>query len=271
MEEYIAVKSKLKLGKAAYPDGIPPEALKLCDFHDIMLSFANKLFLDDKALLTGIIKQARELLLRLENESAKVGLNLNAKKTKLMAYNQVVPVVIQNRSGNLVYQQRKVTKRMLRMCLNILWEQKLPDEQLYQELSALTEEIKTRSMKLAAHCVRHPDTVNYKLVLWEPPNGQRSHGRPRINYINNFKSDVGGAPVPDDRQRGKACALGTGTSGSLTKPLVPTTRVANSESQIRLRNAHHLHIPWSRTNTYKNSFFLYTARLWNRLPSEVTG
>ncbi|KAI8494389.1 hypothetical protein Bbelb_276150 [Branchiostoma belcheri] len=45
MEEYIAVKSKLKLGKAAYPDGIPPEALKLCDFHDIMLSFANKLFL----------------------------------------------------------------------------------------------------------------------------------------------------------------------------------------------------------------------------------
>ncbi|KAI8482928.1 hypothetical protein Bbelb_393460 [Branchiostoma belcheri] len=46
MEEYIAVKSKLKLGKAAYPDGIPPEALKLCDFHDIMLSFANKLFLE---------------------------------------------------------------------------------------------------------------------------------------------------------------------------------------------------------------------------------
>ncbi|KAI8518905.1 hypothetical protein Bbelb_021620 [Branchiostoma belcheri] len=46
MEEYIAVKSKLKLGKAAYPDGIPPEALKLCDFHDIMLSFASNLFLE---------------------------------------------------------------------------------------------------------------------------------------------------------------------------------------------------------------------------------
>ncbi|KAI8503809.1 hypothetical protein Bbelb_187800 [Branchiostoma belcheri] len=55
------------------------------------------------------------------------------------------------------------------------------------------------------------------------------------------------------------------------QPLVPTTRDANSQSQLRLRNAHHLHIPRSRTNTYKNSFFLYTARLWNRLPSEVTG
>ncbi|KAI8487536.1 hypothetical protein Bbelb_347700 [Branchiostoma belcheri] len=55
------------------------------------------------------------------------------------------------------------------------------------------------------------------------------------------------------------------------QPLVPTTRVANSQSQLRLRNAHHLHIPRSRTNTYKNSFFLYTARLWNHLPSEVTG
>ncbi|KAI8493851.1 hypothetical protein Bbelb_281980 [Branchiostoma belcheri] len=53
--------------------------------------------------------------------------------------------------------------------------------------------------------------------------------------------------------------------------LVPTTRIANSQSQLRLRNAHHLHIPRSRTNTYKNIFFLYTARLWNHLPSEVTG
>ncbi|KAI8483384.1 Endothelial cell-specific molecule 1 [Branchiostoma belcheri] len=44
-------------------------------------------------------------------------------------------------------------------------------------------------------------------------------------------------------------------------PLVPTTRDANSQSQLRLRNAHHLHIPRSRTNTYKNSFFLYTARV----------
>ncbi|KAI8482901.1 hypothetical protein Bbelb_393190 [Branchiostoma belcheri] len=69
IEEYIAVKSKLKLGKAAYPDGIPPEALKLCDFHDIMLLFANKLFLDDMALMTGIIKQAQELLLRQQKKN----------------------------------------------------------------------------------------------------------------------------------------------------------------------------------------------------------
>ncbi|KAI8484226.1 hypothetical protein Bbelb_380110 [Branchiostoma belcheri] len=55
------------------------------------------------------------------------------------------------------------------------------------------------------------------------------------------------------------------------EPLIPTTRVANSQSQRRLRNAHHLHIPLCRTNVYRDSFLLYTSRLWNRLPSEVTG
>ncbi|KAI8496760.1 hypothetical protein Bbelb_254150 [Branchiostoma belcheri] len=55
------------------------------------------------------------------------------------------------------------------------------------------------------------------------------------------------------------------------EPLIPTTRVANSQSQRRLRNAHHLHIPRCRTNVYRDSFLLYTSRLWNRLPSEVTG
>ena len=33
----------IKTGKAAGPDGIPPEALKYCDLDEIVLQFANKL------------------------------------------------------------------------------------------------------------------------------------------------------------------------------------------------------------------------------------
>lgn len=46
--EYVKVKNRLTLGKAAGPDEVSPEILKLCDFDDIMLSFSNSLFLGDK-------------------------------------------------------------------------------------------------------------------------------------------------------------------------------------------------------------------------------
>lgn len=42
MEEYKKIKKKMKTGKAAGPDGIPPEVLKLCDLDDTILEFANK-------------------------------------------------------------------------------------------------------------------------------------------------------------------------------------------------------------------------------------
>lgn len=41
MEEWKKVKSGLKIGKAAGPDGIPPEVLKSCDFDEICLQFCN--------------------------------------------------------------------------------------------------------------------------------------------------------------------------------------------------------------------------------------
>ena len=44
-------------------------------------------FADDIALLSDEIEQAQELLLRVEKECKKVGLGLNAKKTKSLAYN----------------------------------------------------------------------------------------------------------------------------------------------------------------------------------------
>ena len=44
-------------------------------------------FADDIALISNLIQQARELLLAVERECKKVGLNINAKKTKFMSYN----------------------------------------------------------------------------------------------------------------------------------------------------------------------------------------
>ena len=41
MDEYKKVKLSLKLGKAAGPDGIPPEVFKLCDFDQVCLDFCN--------------------------------------------------------------------------------------------------------------------------------------------------------------------------------------------------------------------------------------
>ena len=44
-------------------------------------------FADDIALLSNTVSQARELLLRVESECKKVGLHLNTKHTKVMAFN----------------------------------------------------------------------------------------------------------------------------------------------------------------------------------------
>ncbi|KAJ8372888.1 hypothetical protein AAFF_G00275920 [Aldrovandia affinis] len=40
-QEFATVKSTLKQGKSAGPDGIPPEVLKNCDLDDIILEICN--------------------------------------------------------------------------------------------------------------------------------------------------------------------------------------------------------------------------------------
>ena len=45
-------------------------------------------------------------------------------------------------------------------------------------------------MKLAGHCVRHPEEEASKLVLWQPINSRMNMGRPAVTYIDNLKSDT---------------------------------------------------------------------------------
>ena len=56
-------------------------------------------FADDIALLSDEIAQAQELLLTVEKECKKVGLVLNAKKTKSVAYNIDEPTPLHTSDG----------------------------------------------------------------------------------------------------------------------------------------------------------------------------
>ena len=220
-------------------------------------------FADDIALLSENNEQAQQLLQNLEEESAKVGLHLNGKKTKVMAYNQETPIDITTRSGERLevvdnfkylgswmessekdFEIRKalawsschklkkiwnsslsrtikvrlfiatvesvllygseawtITKalekringcytRMLRMILNISWKQKLTNDQLYQELPRVANKIADRRMKLAGHCIRHPELSASSLVLWQPTKGAANRGKPALTYIDNLYRDL---------------------------------------------------------------------------------
>ncbi len=60
---------------------------------------AKLLHADDIALLSELIHQAQDLLNRVETSAAQIGLSMNAKKTKVMAYNQSEEVKIMTTDG----------------------------------------------------------------------------------------------------------------------------------------------------------------------------
>ena len=60
--------------------------------HPTVLTYLD--FSDDIALLSNTVSQVRELLLRVESECKKVGIHLNTKKTKVMAFNTPESIVI---------------------------------------------------------------------------------------------------------------------------------------------------------------------------------
>ncbi len=61
-------------------------------------------FTDDVPLLSEQIKQAYELLERVRKAAVEIGLHMNAKKTKTMAYNQGKYINITARDGSKLKQ-----------------------------------------------------------------------------------------------------------------------------------------------------------------------
>ena len=81
--------------------------------------------------------------------------------------------------------------RMLRMALDISWLSHTTNMDLYDGLPKLTQKIAERRLRLAGHCVRHPDELASDLVLWQPTHGRTLPGRPTTNYIDVLQNDTG--------------------------------------------------------------------------------
>ena len=92
-----------------------------------------------------------------------------------------------------------VYTRMLRAALNVSWEDHIRNVDLYGYLPRLSDTIRQRRMRLAGHCVRHPELTACQLVLWEPTHGRRSRGRPHATYIDTLKRDTGLSSVAEIR------------------------------------------------------------------------
>ena len=228
-------------------------------------------FADDIGLASDTVQQACKLLIEVERHCNRIGLGLNAKKTKVLPQNVDDPTVttlngtvlevVQDfvylgawiastqrdikvrraRAWQALHGMSKIWKssmsdqlkrrlfvatvesvllygseawtlsvqdekaldgvytRMLRMALNISWEDHVKNIDLYGDLPRVTDKIRGRRMRLAGHCVRHPELVASELVLWEPIHGRRGRGRPHSTYIDTLKRDTGLSDVSEIR------------------------------------------------------------------------
>jgi len=50
---------------------------------------------------------------------------------------------------------------------------------------------RTRRLKLAGHCTRHPEEAASNLVLWVPDRGSRGRGRPTGTFMDTLMRDTG--------------------------------------------------------------------------------
>ena len=68
-----------------------------------------------------------------------------------------------------------VYTRMLRVDLNVSWEDHTSNINLYDKLSQLSDKLRQRHMRLARLCVRHMELSACELILWKPTHGQCSN------------------------------------------------------------------------------------------------
>ena len=74
--------------------------------------------------------------------------------------------------------------------INVSWKERRTNALLYQNLPKITTKIKQRRMRLAGHCIRHTEEIAHHLVLWEPTEGRRNRGKPKMTYIDNLLLDA---------------------------------------------------------------------------------
>ena len=102
--------------------------------------------------------------------------------------------------------------RMLREALNISWRQHMTNEELYKNLQNVSKKIAERRLRLAGHCLRHPEEIASHLVLWQPTFGSTSRGRKATTFVNTLKRDT----YLDSIQEIKTAAIDRRTLGHET-------------------------------------------------------
>ena len=80
--------------------------------------------------------------------------------------------------------------KMLRMVFNVSWQDKLTNKELYGNLPPASSKVGFRMLKLAGHCVRHPEEEASKLLLWQPRSECMNMGKSSVTYIDILKSDT---------------------------------------------------------------------------------
>ena len=78
--------------------------------------------------------------------------------------------------------------KMLSMVLGISWKDKVSNINLY---GSLPNKLRSKRLKMAGHCIRHPELLANDLVLWELMHGRAQQGRPRQSYLSILLKEVG--------------------------------------------------------------------------------
>ena len=81
--------------------------------------------------------------------------------------------------------------RMLRMVLNINWNEHITNNALYGKLDKVTNTIKNRRLQLAGHVFRDTTSPAHLTVTWNPPHGVTKRGRPVTTFVDTLLRDTG--------------------------------------------------------------------------------
>ena len=81
--------------------------------------------------------------------------------------------------------------RMLRVILGVSWKSHKTNEELYGNLSKVTDSLRIRRLRFIGHSWRRKQELISGVFLWEPKHGRRKRGRPATTYIDQLRKDTG--------------------------------------------------------------------------------
>ena len=80
--------------------------------------------------------------------------------------------------------------RLLRAALNVRWQSHTTNKVLYENLPKVSTVVKETRLRFYGHCWRIKDEIIEQLLMWQPPYGNRSRGRPAMTYVDHLVNDT---------------------------------------------------------------------------------